>query len=321
MATGTGIYIPTAMLGDGTASSTKVLLGNQTYGSLADLSLHQQKQTLPSQTWETDNFGVLKGRIKLEGSVRITMQGTFRLYHEKSALPIGERPYNGEYRSDTVCASNDFRLSDTRYPLSHKVIHQSGGSDELSLDALGAPSDITTLNASTSAHGLLRKLDNDTTHFLRGDGSWSPTTWTAVIKTADQAKQSNSNLAEDSLLKFTTTANTNYHIRLRVLFSTAATPDFKYRLTHGGTTTRVRRLITRAGGDATSTNFPTLAISTAFDSSDVALTGTAEGFVYEDVILQVGASGGELAFQWAQNTSNGTATTVLEGSYLEYMTT
>lgn len=41
------------------------------------------------------------------------------------------------------------------------------------LDDLAAPDDNTDLNASTSAHGLLRKLDNDTTHFLRGDGSWA----------------------------------------------------------------------------------------------------------------------------------------------------
>lgn len=34
-------------------------------------------------------------------------------------------------------------------------------------------SDVATANASTSLHGLLRKLDGSTTNFLRGDGSWS----------------------------------------------------------------------------------------------------------------------------------------------------
>jgi hypothetical protein len=33
--------------------------------------------------------------------------------------------------------------------------------------------DITTANATTSAHGLLRKLDNSATHFLDGQGNWS----------------------------------------------------------------------------------------------------------------------------------------------------
>jgi hypothetical protein len=41
------------------------------------------------------------------------------------------------------------------------------------LDTLGATTDITTLNASTSAHGLLRKLDNTAAHYLDGTGAWS----------------------------------------------------------------------------------------------------------------------------------------------------
>jgi hypothetical protein len=41
------------------------------------------------------------------------------------------------------------------------------------LDELAAPTDITTLNASTTAHGLLRKLDNVATHYLDGTGTWT----------------------------------------------------------------------------------------------------------------------------------------------------
>jgi hypothetical protein len=43
----------------------------------------------------------------------------------------------------------------------------------IKLDDLAAPDDNTDLDASTSAHGLLRKLDDDATHFLDGDGAWS----------------------------------------------------------------------------------------------------------------------------------------------------
>lgn len=56
------------------------------------------------------------------------------------------------------------------------------------LDAVAAPTDITTLNASTSAHGLLPKLSNVVTEFLNGQGGWtvpsatvSAGTWTPVI--------------------------------------------------------------------------------------------------------------------------------------------
>lgn len=52
-------------------------------------------------------------------------------------------------------------------------LFQSGGAQAIALDTLAAPTDITTLNASTSAHGLLRKLDNNSAHFLDGTGAWS----------------------------------------------------------------------------------------------------------------------------------------------------
>lgn len=55
----------------------------------------------------------------------------------------------------------------------HATQHKSGGSDTIKLDELAAPTDVTTLNASTSAHGLLPKLDNTATHYLDGTGAWS----------------------------------------------------------------------------------------------------------------------------------------------------
>jgi collagen type VII alpha len=58
-------------------------------------------------------------------------------------------------------------------PPPHAASHESGGVDVIPLDTLGSPTDITTLNASTSAHGLLRKLDGTATHYLDGTGAWS----------------------------------------------------------------------------------------------------------------------------------------------------
>lgn len=73
----------------------------------------------------------------------------------------------------TACEGNDSRLSDARDPTAHATTHQSGGSDAIKLDDLAAPDDNTDLNASASAHGLLKKLDGTTTNFLRGDGTWA----------------------------------------------------------------------------------------------------------------------------------------------------
>jgi len=43
------------------------------------------------------------------------------------------------------------------------------------IDNLSAPDDNTDLNATTSAHGLIPKLDGTATNFLNGDGDWTAT--------------------------------------------------------------------------------------------------------------------------------------------------
>lgn len=41
--------------------------------------------------------------------------------------------------------------------------------------------DVSTSNASTTAHGLLPKLSNDTGTFLRGDGSWGQIGYGSIV--------------------------------------------------------------------------------------------------------------------------------------------
>jgi hypothetical protein len=48
------------------------------------------------------------------------------------------------------------------------------------IDTLGAPTDVTTLDASTSAHGLMKKYPGGTTTFLRADGSFAAPTAAAA---------------------------------------------------------------------------------------------------------------------------------------------
>jgi hypothetical protein len=52
-------------------------------------------------------------------------------------------------------------------------LFQSGGAQAIKLDDLAAPDDNTDLNASTSAHGLLKKLPNVATQYLDGTGAFS----------------------------------------------------------------------------------------------------------------------------------------------------
>jgi hypothetical protein len=43
----------------------------------------------------------------------------------------------------------------------------------IALDTLAAPTDVTTLNASTTAHGLMPKAPNDVSQYFRGDATWA----------------------------------------------------------------------------------------------------------------------------------------------------
>lgn len=82
-----------------------------------------------------------------------------------------------------VAASTDSRLSDARTPLAHANTHTNGGSDFIRLDTLHAPLDATTLNASTSVHGLLRKLSGTATEYLNGAGNWATPPDTGEVNT------------------------------------------------------------------------------------------------------------------------------------------
>lgn len=61
-------------------------------------------------------------------------------------------------------------------PEAHATTHKSGGTDAVKLDELAAPTDVTTLNASTSAHGLLPKLPAASSApglYLSALGTWT----------------------------------------------------------------------------------------------------------------------------------------------------
>jgi hypothetical protein len=78
-------------------------------------------------------------------------------------------------------------LATAQNPVAHATSHKSGGGDSIKLDELAAPTDITTLDASTSAHGLMKKYPGGTATFLRADGSFAATPPRKIIQTANVA--------------------------------------------------------------------------------------------------------------------------------------
>lgn len=148
--------------------------------------------------------------------------------------------------------------------------------------------------------------------------------WTTVFQAADQLVTNSAVLVDATDLQFTTVLNTNYHIRLRVFFNSGnATADIKYRVTHGGTQLRVRRVRTYSVPAGTSATFPTVLPTAAFDTADQTLLASVVGdsVVYEDIYFQA-LTAGVFKIAFAQNTATAVASvTLLEGSYLEYATT
>jgi len=107
------------------------------------------------------------------GSDEINVAGLNGLLAD-SQTPLAHKTSHEDGGSDEINVTGlSGVLADNQHPLGHHTSHESGGSDEIKLDDLKAPDDNTDLNASTSAHGLLRKLDNNSAHFLDGQGNWS----------------------------------------------------------------------------------------------------------------------------------------------------
>jgi hypothetical protein len=60
-----------------------------------------------------------------------------------------------------------------RIPALHATSHKRNGSDQILLDELGVPTDVTNLNATASYHGLSPKLSGNYEDVLHGDGTYN----------------------------------------------------------------------------------------------------------------------------------------------------
>ncbi len=116
-------------------------------------------------------------------TVRVNDNGTNRTLWSGLLLDGDTLFYNDVWGWRIINSSGEWRVqasnitstssggSSTVAP--HATSHEAGGTDVIPLDTLGAPSDVTTLNATTLVHGLLRKLSGTAADNLKGDGSWS----------------------------------------------------------------------------------------------------------------------------------------------------
>jgi hypothetical protein len=110
-----------------------------------------------------------------------------------------------------------------------------GSGDVTITDANLSTSDITTNDVTTSKHGFVPKAPNDTTKFLRGDGTWSVVNnnggWTIIVKSANQDVTNSTTLTDDTNLQFSVVAGGHYMIEMQITYSgNNITGDYKYAI-------------------------------------------------------------------------------------------
>jgi len=137
-----------------------------------------------------------------------------------------------------------------------------------------------------------------------------------IRKTADESITNDSTLDDDSVLFFTMSASTKYFVQGEIFFDTGATEDFKYNIRGPMSPTAARwRHFYIVPGTTDPVNGFSVTESTT--STPVTGSGTTGGYVRFSCVFQ-NVTAGTFAVRLAQNTSGGTATTVLAGSYIQF---
>ncbi len=127
-------------------------------------------------------------------------------------------------------------------------------------------------------------------------------------------------LAVDAVLKFPMVAAGVYALRGKLFWDCSATADFKWRHTGPASPTSVRIYRYTVGPAAGALgNLLTDAAYSAADLAVATAAGTTGGYATFEGCIVNGVNAGDFAISWAQNTSDVGATTLLAGSYLEYM--
>lgn len=106
---------------------------------------------------------ISKVQLAIQGSAPAApATGNVRLYQKANGL---------HYIDANSIAYGPLAL--TSVDAAHTDSHKDGGVNAIKLDELAAPTDVTTLNANSTAHGLLMKLDGSAAKYLDGSGAWS----------------------------------------------------------------------------------------------------------------------------------------------------
>lgn len=132
----------------------------------------------------------------------------------------------------------------------------------------------------------------------------------SITKSADQSVTSSTTLVDDDDLTFSADANSTYLVQiwLRMSGNSAGDMKFGFSLPSGASCFGTWKSDTAGTWDA----------SNDLTTADVVQAATEENLFPIYAYIDVGATAGDVTFQWAQNASNATATTVHEKTYMTY---
>jgi hypothetical protein len=138
-----------------------------------------------------------------------------------------------------------------------------------------------------------------------------------VVKGADEPVTSTTTLQNDDALTITVAANTIYRAKLMLVYDGLAAADFKYSLSGPtGTTYPAWKTYGLDTADAAVIGSVYRGLG-AFPALHGALGVGTSLLIDGGGIVNVGANPGSVTVQWAQITSNATATSVKAGSFFE----
>lgn len=135
------------------------------------------------------------------------------------------------------------------------------------------------------------------------------TQYAFVVKSSVETVNNSTVLQDDGELLFAAAANSTYHVRIFILFKSAATADFKYQINvpSGGL---FRGQLQTGAGEET-------ALETTSNNIAAAPDGTERSFFVDGALITTNA--GNLQVQWAQQTAEVSDTKVYAGSFIRYM--
>lgn len=142
-----------------------------------------------------------------------------------------------------------------------------------------------------------------------------------VRKTSDENRQATTTFADDAHLTFAVEANAVYEMDGWIKYFADPTPDIKIQFsTPSGTLGEWAWLMPGSGTAATGT----VGYSIRTETNDVGSSrtgyGTSDSTMFTPIsgLWRIGATAGSITLQWAQNTSNATATTLYTDSWLRF---